>query len=157
MTPPWEALALVRSRVLRDLRQRYPTLPLQDCEDAVSEASLRVAAHGTVAHLRAYLFTAARHALWHQGRRQEAVGARLHQYALLRAHEVAGPAEASAAAHDLAWYLSQLTPQEQARLEASVWEGAADYGSGGHSTTTRTWAYYLRTKLRRARVQEDKR
>ena len=153
--PAWEALALLRGSILAALQRSYPYLPLADLEDAVSEAALRLVTQDTVTHLRAYWLTAARHALWHQGRARQVAQGRLQQYARECPLEAHGPAKAQEAAHDMAWYLSRLTAKERARLEASVLEGPAAYGSGGRSTTTRVWTHYLRTKLRQARAQEE--
>lgn len=158
MTPAWEALALVRPGVLAVLRQRYPSLPLPDLEDAVSDAALRVILHGPVTHLRAYWLTTARHALWHQGRHRQVAQGRLAQYARACPLEAQGPAAAGDAAHDLRWYLSRLTPKERARLEAQLRQDYAAYvsQSGERLNTVKVGNTLARRKLLRARSREER-
>lgn len=111
----WATVAACRQDVVQLLATRYGW-PRADCEDAVSLAAVRTVACLPVEDVQAYLYRVSQRILLHQMRDD---GRHTKAHAVLDEALVCpsvNPARQVQAAHDLAYYLSVLSPNARDRL-----------------------------------------
>jgi DNA-directed RNA polymerase specialized sigma24 family protein len=112
----WQEVAEQRGALEGLLHLHYPDANWQDCEDAVSEAMLRVILRLPVRNIRAYLFQVSRTTLRAQHEETD-LQTRVRPGLLLPGNAWhASPEARVMAAHDSRYYLALLHPAAQARL-----------------------------------------